>query len=232
MWLFRRELLGTLFCARNITEGPAPDEIRLRPGGSFPVRDQEAPRPIPNGPLGAPHEGNPSSWEKQDNSWRSPFKGEHMPAAAMHQGSGSLTHEAEACRLTKLEHVMLSVMDELPLRLHKTNLCHCQAWVICAGSPSGTQPIRSRLVDDSPAVISPPGGPPGLNMRRSALQGPPGGGEWHPDAEGWRRTGGPPQEWRGPPGPIVEDDVPTSPRRQANSWASQVRLRHFTSSSG
>ncbi len=82
-------------------------------------------------------------------------------------------------------------------------------------------------MDDSPAVISPPGGPPGLNMRRSTMQGPPGGGEWHPEAEGWRRAAGPPQEWRGPPVPAAEEHVPPSPRRQANSWASQARPETF-----
>ena len=71
-----RELLGTLFCARSAPDGPAPDEVRLRPGGSLPMRDQEAPRPIPSGPPGGPRDGNPSSWKEQDNSWRSPFKGQ------------------------------------------------------------------------------------------------------------------------------------------------------------
>ena len=75
------------------------------------MRDQEAPRPIPNGPLGLSREGNPSSWEKQDNSWRSPFKGEHTPVASLHKPSGSLTHEAEACRLTELEHIILCVIE-------------------------------------------------------------------------------------------------------------------------
>ena len=98
-----------------------------------------------------------------------------------------------------------------------------EAPACCAGSPSGNQPIRSRLVDDSPAVISPPGGPPGLNMRRGPLDGPPGTGEWHPGSEGWRRAGGPPQEWRGPPGPMGEDDAEAmSPRRHGSGRPSQV----------
>lgn len=91
----------------------------------------------------------------------------------------------------------------------------------CTGSPSGTQPIRSRLVDDSPPVISPPGGPPGLNMRRAAMEGPPGSGEWHPGSEGWRRAGGP-QEWRGPAGPMGEEDEALSPRRHGSARVSQV----------
>ena len=53
------------------------------PGGSFPIRDQEPPRPIPNGPPGVPRDGNPSSWKEHDNSWRSPFKGD---LALLHPG--------------------------------------------------------------------------------------------------------------------------------------------------
>ena len=71
-----RELLGTLFTVQNAPEGPPMDEVRLRPGGSFPIRDQEPPRPIPNGPPGVPRDGNHSSWKEHDNSWRSPFKGD------------------------------------------------------------------------------------------------------------------------------------------------------------
>lgn len=48
------------------------------------MRDQEAPRPIPSGPPGVPREGNPSSWKEQDNSWRSPFKGQFMLFQAGH----------------------------------------------------------------------------------------------------------------------------------------------------
>lgn len=82
-------------------------------------------------------------------------------------------------------------------------------------------------MDDSPAVISPPGGPPGLNMRRGPSEGPPPGVEWHPGSEGWRRAGGPPQEWRGPPGPMGEEEEAMSPRRHNSARASQVRaMRH------
>ena len=78
-------------------------------------------------------------------------------------------------------------------------------------------------MDDSPPVMSPPGGPPGLNMRRAAMEGPPGSGEWHPGSEGWRRAGGPPQEWRGPAGPMAEEDEALSPRRHGSARVSQVR---------
>ena len=78
-------------------------------------------------------------------------------------------------------------------------------------------------MDDSPPVISPPGGPPGLNMRRAAMEGPPGSGEWHPGSEGWRRAGMPPQEWRGPPGAMGEEDEALSPRRHGSARVSQVR---------
>ena len=77
-------------------------------------------------------------------------------------------------------------------------------------------------MDDSPPVISPPGGPPGLNMRRAAMEGPPGSGEWHPGSEGWRRAGVPPQEWRGPPGAMGEEDEALSPRRHGSARVSQV----------
>ena len=54
------------------------------------------------------------------------------------------------------------------------------------------------------------------------MDGPPGSGEWHPGSEGWRRAGGPPQEWRGPPGPMGEEDEALSPRRHGSARVSQV----------
>ncbi|EIE27041.1 hypothetical protein COCSUDRAFT_55067 [Coccomyxa subellipsoidea C-169] len=86
------------------------------------------------------------------------------------------------------------------------------------GSPS--PPIRSRLVDDAPAISPPSGlpGPPGLNVCRPPMEGPPGP-DWQPRDQ-WRR-GGPQQEWRGG----FEEEEPASPRRrdtrpsQANNLA-------------
>jgi hypothetical protein len=79
-----------------------------------------------------------------------------------------------------------------------------------AGSPQ--QPIRSRLVDDGPA-ISPPGGPPPLErgappgLLRRGSEGPPGP-DWQRDQ--WRRGGPPGQDWqRGG----YEDEEALSPRR-------------------
>ncbi|KAK9915629.1 hypothetical protein WJX75_001723 [Coccomyxa subellipsoidea] len=82
------------------------------------------------------------------------------------------------------------------------------------GSPS--PPIRSRLVDDALAISPPSGlpGPPGLNLRRPPMEGPPGP-EWQPRDQ-WRR-GGPPQEWRGG----LEEEEPASPRRQRDARPSQ-----------
>ena len=210
------------------------DEVRLRPGGSFPVRDQEPPRPIPNGPPGVPRDGNPSSWKEHDNSWRSPFKGDlallypglqnlHwlMPGSS-HPSCQTHTfckHTHSPATLAFVEVYMVWLMT---VCLEDSLSVSNNPPVCCAGSPSGNQPIRSRLVDDSPAVISPPGGPPGLNMRRGPPDGPPGTGEWHPGSEGWRRAGVPPQEWRGPPGPMAEDDEAMSPRRHGSGRPSQV----------
>lgn len=75
-------------------------------------------------------------------------------------------------------------------------------------------------MDDAPTISPPSGlpGPPGLNVRRPPMEGPPGP-DWQPRDQ-WRR-GGPPQEWRGG----FEEEEPASPRRrdtrpsQANNLA-------------
>ena len=72
-------------------------------------------------------------------------------------------------------------------------------------------------MDDALAISPPSGlpGPPGLNLRRPPMEGPPGP-EWQ-SRDQWRR-GGPPQEWRGG----LEEEEPASPRRQRDARPSQA----------